>query len=136
MLLTVANGVSTFFEESEGFVTEPGSPQLCYLIVDIVASSRELVFGVKVMISQSCIDFSIWEEKEIYKNIYAKVLSGVSFSHWLSELIGKRYSTDKEKYRAKQKTTLQNLAELGSDLGRKSSEFSNSIPSRKFRGQK
>lgn len=105
MLLTVANGVSTFFEESDGFVTEPGSPQLCYPIVDIVASGRELVFGVKVMISQSRIDFSIWEEKEKYKNIYAKVLSGVSFSHWLSELIGKSCSTDKEKYRAEQKTT-------------------------------
>ena len=59
MLLTVANDVSTFSEESDGFVTEPGSPQLCYLIVDLVASGRELVFGVKVMISQSSIDFSI-----------------------------------------------------------------------------
>lgn len=67
MPLMVANSVSTFFEESDGFVIEPGSPQLCYLVVDIVASCRQLVFGVKVMISQSSIDLSIWEEKKKYK---------------------------------------------------------------------
>ena len=74
----VANGISTFFEESDGFITEPGSPQFCYLIVDIVAPGWQLVFGVKVMISQSGIYFSIWEGKEKHKNIYVKVLGGVA----------------------------------------------------------
>ena len=63
----VANGISTFFEESDGFITEPGSPQFCYLIVDIVAPGWQLVFGVKVMISQSGIYFSIWRERRNIK---------------------------------------------------------------------
>lgn len=64
----------TFFEESDGFVTEPGSPQLCDLIVDVVAPCWELIFGVKVMISQSSVDFGIWEEKETCKHVYGKAL--------------------------------------------------------------
>lgn len=50
--------ISTFFEESEGFVAKPGSPQLCHVGVDAVALGWELVLRVKVMISQSSIDFS------------------------------------------------------------------------------
>lgn len=93
----VANGVSTFFEENNGFVTEPGSPQFCYLVVDIVAPCWELVFGVKVMISQSSIDFSIWEEKENYKNIYVKVFGGVThFSQTLGLRANGGKSTDEE----------------------------------------
>lgn len=68
----VANGISTFFEASKGFIIEPGSPQFCYLIVDTVAPRWELVFGVKVMISHSGVYFSIWEGKEKYKNIYGE----------------------------------------------------------------
>lgn len=71
----------TFSEESDGLVTEPGSPHFCYLIVDVVAPWRQLAFGVKVMISQSSIDFSVWGEKERYKNMYVKVLE---ISHFQS----------------------------------------------------
>lgn len=75
-MLIVANGVNTFFEGSDGFIIEPGSPQFCYLIVDIIAPCWELIFGVKVMISQSSIDFSAWRKRRIIKiYIYVKVLS-------------------------------------------------------------
>lgn len=60
----VASRVSTFFKESNRFIIKPGSPQFSYPVVDIVAFCWKLVFGVKVMISQSSIDFSIWKEKE------------------------------------------------------------------------
>lgn len=75
-MLLVANGASTLFEESDGFLTEPGCPQFRYLIVDVVVSWWELIFRVKVMISQSSVDFGIWEEKETYKYIYVKAFGG------------------------------------------------------------
>lgn len=99
----VANGISTFFEESNGFITEPGSPYFCYLIVDIVAPCWQLVFGVKVMISQSSIYFSIWEGKEKHKNIYMKALGGAISHLQLASVIrakrggGRGKSTDEEK---------------------------------------
>lgn len=66
VLLVVANGVSTFFEEIDRLIIKPGSPQFCYLMVDIVTVHWELVFRVKVVISHSSIDFSIWEEGKTY----------------------------------------------------------------------
>lgn len=55
----VTSVICTLSEDSEGFVVKPGSPQFRHLIVDAVALGWELVFRVKVMISQSGIDFGI-----------------------------------------------------------------------------
>lgn len=69
-MLIAADGASTFFEESDGFVTEPGPPQFCHLIIDAVAPCWELVLGVKVMIPQSSVDFSTWAGKKRNINIF------------------------------------------------------------------